>query len=89
MVSSVKVKNALMYKLGEVATRSVGNFLLVWRRLTRDSPYEGIIAGNQYFWTETELTNGETIRYADNDYIIRNSNPDGADLYYVECQAIQ
>ena len=77
----------ILYKIGEVAAQQNGDdFLLIWRRGRGSELYQGIIGGNDFFWTLTDLTNGEIITYKENFYTVRNSNPIGNGFYYVECQ---
>lgn len=86
MVNEAKVQESALAKVGEVAVRGTENFLLIWHHRRRRDLYEGIIGGNQFFWTKVELTNGEVVERQSEFYTVRVANPIGNGFYYVECQ---
>ena len=85
--SRLNMQEALLRKEGVVSTREDGTcFLLVWLRDRRNEIYQGIIAGNQLFWTLEAIPNGDLVQSENQTYIIRGSTPLGNGFIQVECQ---
>ena len=68
-------REAIKYKLSQIAEVD-GNKILLMKVVPRFGPlYEGLMGGNEYFYTDASINEKDLIDYEGSTYIVRNVTP--------------